>query len=164
MKQETLNKKVAAVEALVEKLKPCKSIVLVDAIGLTVEEVTGLRCALHEKNCQMAVIKNNIVKRATEKLGIKNLENVFKGPTAVVTSTDETSALQVVYKFKKDLKLLDVKAGIINNEVFALSDLETLAKLPDKDGMLSMLLSVLQAPIRNMACVVKEVANVQAKN
>ena len=37
-------------------------------------------------------------------------------------------------------------------------DLKVLAALPDKNGMIAMLLSVLQAPIRNLGVVVKAVA------
>ena len=53
---------------------------------------------------------------------------------------------------------MNVKAGIVEGKVMNVDELKVYATLPNKDGMLSMLLSVLQAPIRNLALAVKAVA------
>ena len=80
------------------------------------------------------------------------------GPSAIVVGNDEVTAAKVVYDFAKDHEKLSVKVGIVDNKVTSEADLKSLSKLPNKEGMLSMLLSVLQAPIRNLACVVKAVS------
>ena len=106
----------------------------------------------------LILIKNNIIRRAAEKCGYEGLEEALKGPSAVAYSKDATSASKIVYNFAKTNDKLKIKAGVIEGKVLPLEDLKVVATLPDKNGMLSILLSVLQAPIRNMACVIKAVA------
>ena len=62
------------------------------------------------------------------------------------------------YDFLKEHEKLSVKVGIVDKKVTSEAELKALSQLPNKEGMLSMLLSVLQAPIRNLACVVKAVS------
>lgn len=162
MKEATLQKKVEQVNEVVTKLENSGSAVFVDYLGLTVSEVTDLRQKLHDQGCEMKVVKNNVLKRATEQAGYEGLENVFKGPSAVAISKDATSASKIVYDFAKTNEKLTIKAGVVEGKVMALEDLKVLATLPDKDGMLSMLLSVLQAPIRNLAYAVKAVSELEA--
>ena len=106
----------------------------------------------------MKVVKNNILRRATKEAGYDGIEEHLVGPSAIVVGTDEVSAAKVVYDFAKDHDKLSVKVGIVDKAVTNEADLKALSKLPNKEGMLSMLLSVLQAPIRNLACVVKAVS------
>ena len=159
MKEAILQNKVDHVNAVVAKMNESQSSVIVDVIGLTVAETMALRKELYANGCELHVIKNNIIKRASEQCGYEGLEDALKGPSAVAFSKDATSASKVVYGFAKQNDKLKVKAGVIDGKVIPLEDLKVVATLPDKNGMLSMLLSVLQAPIRNMACVVKAVAD-----
>lgn len=159
MKEATLNAKVAQVNEVTAKFKESQSAVVVDCIGLTVAETMALRKQLHECGCEMHVIKNNIIRRASENCGYNGLEEALKGPSAVAFSKDATSASKVVYGYAKTNEKLKIKAGVVEGKVLPLEELKVVATLPDKNGMLSMLLSVLQAPIRNMACVIKAVAD-----
>ena len=135
-----------------------QSSVVVDVIGLTVAETMALRKELYANGCELHVIKNNIIRRASEQCGFEGLDEALKGPSAVAFSKDATSASKVVYGYAKSNDKLKIKAGVIEGKVLPLEELKVVATLPDKNGMLSMLLSVLQAPIRNMACVIKAVA------
>jgi len=65
---------------------------------------------------------------------------------------------KIINDFAKDAKALEIKGGIIEGKVSSLEEITALAKLPNREGLLSMLLSVLQAPIRNVAYAVKAVA------
>lgn len=159
MKEATLQVKVAKVDELAEKFQNSKSIVVVDCIGLTVAETMALRKELFANGCHLSVIKNNIIKRASEKCGYAGLEEVLKGPSAIAFSDDATSAAKVAFNFAKTNERFKVKAGVVEGKVLPLEELKVVATLPDKNGMLSMLLSVLQAPIRNMACVIKAIAD-----
>ena len=159
MKEATLQNKIAHVNEVAAKMNDSKSSVVVDVIGLTVAETMALRKELYANGCELHVIKNNIIKRAAEQCGYEGLDEALKGPSAVAFSKDATSASKVVYGFAKQCEKLKIKAGVIEGKTLPLSDLKVVATLPDKNGMLSMLLSVLQAPIRNMACVIKAVAD-----
>ncbi|MFY9422544.1 MAG: 50S ribosomal protein L10 [Bacilli bacterium] len=161
MKKATIDLKAQKVAALAQKFRESESLVFVDYLGLTVAEITELRRKLHENNCEFQVIKNNILRRASKEVGY-DLDEVFVGPNAVAFSKDATSASKIIFDFLKDYKNLEVKAGVVEGKVMDKDELKVIAKLPDKNGMIAMLLSVLQAPIRNLACVIKAVAEKEA--
>ncbi len=158
MKEATLQSKIAQVDQVATKMNESQSSVIVDVIGLTVAESMELRKELYANGCELHVIKNNIIRRASAQCGYEGLDEALKGPSAVAFSKDATSASRIVYNFAKNNNKLQIKAGVIEGKVLSVEDLKVVATLPDKNGMLSMLLSVLQAPIRNMACVIKAVA------
>lgn len=162
MKESTLQKKIDAVNELTEKFNTAESLVFLNPIGLTVAQVSELRKSLYENDCEMHVIKNNILRRAALNAGYEGLDSILVGPNAVALSKDATSASKIIYNFAKNHKTLEIKAGVVEGKVYDPKDLKVLANLPDKNGMLAMLLSVLQAPIRNLGVVIKAVAEKQA--
>lgn len=162
MKDATILKKVEQVKKLSEQFSNSQSLVFVNHLGLTVAEITELRNKLYEKECEMHVVKNNILRRAAKDAGYEGLDEILVGPNAVALSKDAVSASKVIYDFVKTNKKLKVKAGVVEGKVIDQNELKVLASLPDKNGMIAMLLSVLQAPIRNLGVVIKAVAEKQA--
>jgi len=158
MKEATLNKKTEQIQEVLSKFQESKSVVFVDYLGLTVAQVSDLRNRLYQEGCQMKVVKNNILRRAAREAGYEGLEEFLVGPSAVAYSKDATNASKIMYEFAKKNDALKVKAGVVEGKFVNEKDLKVLATLPDKNGMVAMLLSVLQAPIRNLACVVKAVS------
>ncbi|WP_417632091.1 50S ribosomal protein L10 [Enterococcus faecalis] len=159
MSEATIAKKETLVQATAEKFESARSVVIVDYRGLTVEEVTNLRKQLREAGVEMKVIKNSILSRAAKKVGLDGLDEVFTGPTAVAFSNDDVVApAKIIDEFAKDAKALEIKGGVIEGKVSSVEQITALAKLPNREGLLSMLLSVLQAPVRNVAYAVKAVA------
>lgn len=159
MSEAAIAKKETLVQAAVEKFESAASVVIVDYRGLTVEEVTNLRKQLRDAGVEMKVIKNSILSRAAKKVGLDGLDEVFTGPTAVAFSNDDVVApAKIIDEFAKDAKALEIKGGVIEGKVSSVEQITALAKLPNREGLLSMLLSVLQAPVRNVAYAVKAVA------
>lgn len=165
MSKEIIAKKAAIVEEVAGKLAEASSVVVVDYRGLTVEEVTELRKELREAGVEMRVIKNSFLRRAAEKAGLAELDSVFAGPTAVAFgSEDVTAPARIMVKFAKDHEALEVKGGAIDGKVASLEEINALATLPNREGMLSMLLSVLQAPVRNFAYAINAVAEAKEED
>lgn len=159
MNEAAIAKKETLVQAAAEKFESAASVVIVDYRGLTVEEVTNLRKQLRDAGVEMKVIKNSILSRAAKKVGLDGLDEVFTGPTAVAFSNDDVVApAKIIDEFAKDAKALEIKGGVIEGKVSSVEQITALAKLPNREGLLSMLLSVLQAPVRNVAYAVKAVA------
>ena len=159
MSEAAIAKKETLVQAAAEKFESAASVVIVDYSGLTVEEVTNLRKQLRDAGVEMKVIKNSILSRAAKKVGLDGLDEVFTGPTAVAFSNDDVVApAKIIDEFAKDAKALEIKGGVIEGKVSSVEQITALAKLPNREGLLSMLLSVLQAPVRNVAYAVKAVA------
>ena len=158
MNEATIAKKQQEVQVVADKIANAGSTVFVDYLGLSVAEVTELRKKLHAENCEMKVVKNNILRRASSIAGYESVEKHLVGPSAIVTSKDEVTAAKLVYEFLKGHDKLSVKAGIVDGSVLDEPQMKALSSLPNKDGMISMLLSVLQAPIRGLACAIKAVS------
>ncbi|HEO4530883.1 50S ribosomal protein L10 [Streptococcus agalactiae] len=159
MSEAIIAKKAEQVELIAEKMKAAASIVVVDSRGLTVEQDTNLRRSLRESDVEFKVIKNSILTRAAEKAGLEYLKELFVGPSAVAFSNEDVIApAKVISDFAKDAEALEIKGGSVDGKFTSVEEINALAKLPNKEGMLSMLLSVLQAPVRNVAYAVKAVA------
>lgn len=159
MSEAIIAKKAEQVELIAEKMKAAASIVVVDSRGLTVEQDTNLRRSLRESDVEFKVIKNSILTRAAEKAGLEDLKELFVGPSAVAFSNEDVIApAKVISDFAKDAEALEIKGGSVDGKFTSVEEINALAKLPNKEGMLSMLLSVLQAPARNVAYAVKAVA------
>lgn len=152
--------KQAQVDELAKKFESAMSFVVVDYRGLTVAETTELRKQLRESGVDMRVVKNTLLRRAADAAGIEGLEDVFVGPTAVAFSEEEVVApAKIMVEFAEKAPVLEVKGGYMEGKVVSVETIEEVAKLPNREGLLSMLLSVLQAPVRNAALAFKAVAD-----
>lgn len=159
MTKAIILKKQEEVSQVAAELKSAASVVVVDYLGLTVEQVTNLRKELRDSGVQMKVVKNTILRRAAAEAEIEGLDPYFTGPTAVVFSENEVVApAKIIAEFAKKADKLEIKGGLIEGKAADASEMQALAALPDREGLLSMLLSVLQAPVRNVALAVKAVA------
>lgn len=148
------------VEEITTKFRESQTTVFVDYRGLDVGEITELRKNLREAGVDYKVYKNTLTRRAVEQIEIEGLDDAMVGPTAVAFSKDDVIApAKVIHNFAKEHKELEIKGGLIEGEVATIEQLKELATLPDYEGLLSMLLSVLQAPMRNLAYATKSIAD-----
>lgn len=163
MSEAAIAKKQELVAIATSKLQESASVVVVDYLGLTVAEVTELRKQLREAGVEMQVLKNSVISRAAIAAGLEGMDAIFKGPTAVAFSSEDVVApAKIIAEFAKTAAKLEIKGGVIEGKVSTKEEIEALAKLPNREGMLSMLLSVLQAPMRNFALAVKAVSEKDA--
>ncbi|MDN4527211.1 50S ribosomal protein L10 [Fictibacillus fluitans] len=154
-----LDTKKQLVSDIAGQLRESKSTILVDYRGLTVAAVTELRKQLREAGIEFKVYKNSMTRRAADETGLSELNEHLVGPTAIAFSNDDVVApAKILNDFAKDHEALEIKAGVIEGRIATLEEVKALAVLPSREGLLSMVLSVLQAPIRNFALVTKAVA------
>ena len=155
-----IEQKKQVVEEIADKLKASQSTVVVDYRGLTVSELTELRKQLRDAGVEFKVYKNSLTRRAAEVAEITGLNEVLTGPNAIAFSAEDAIApAKIINDFAKKHEALEIKAGVIEGTVASAEDVKALAELPSREGLLSMLLSVLQAPIRNLALATKAVAD-----
>lgn len=148
------------VSEIASKLRESKSTVVVDYRGLTVAQVTELRKNLREAGVEFKVYKNTLTRRAAEEAELAGLNEYLTGPNAIAFSTEDVIApAKVLNDFAKKNEALEIKAGVIEGNIASVEEVKALAELPSREGLLSMLLSVLQAPIRNLALAAKAVAD-----
>lgn len=158
MNQEILKAKEAIVKEVAENMKKSSSIVVVEYRGMTVAEMTELRRTLRKDNATMTVYKNSLVERAADELGYHDLKTTLVGPNALIFSEDTIAGPKIAAKFAKKHEDLMIKGGVVEGRVVDAAGIKTVATLPGREGLISMFLSCLQAPVRNFACAVKAVA------
>lgn len=155
-----IEQKQQIVGEIADKLKASKTVVVVDYRGLTVAEVTELRKQLREAGVEFKVYKNSLTRRAAEATELVDLNGSLTGPNAIAFSTEDVIApAKILNDFAKKHEALEIKSGVIEGNVASAEEIKALAELPSREGLLSMLLSVLQAPIRNLALAAKAVAD-----
>ena len=165
MNKAIIEQKETLVNELSEEMKNSPSTVVVEYRGLTVAKISELRKELKKEDATMRVYKNSIISRAAAKTGYSELESELTGPNALVLSKkDSTSAARILTKFARRNDELVVKGGIVEGRYVDSKEMKVVATLPNKEGMLSMLLSCLQSPIRSFACAVKAVADQKESN
>lgn len=152
------------VSEIAEQFKNSVSTVIVDYQGLSVAEATELRKQLREAGVDFHVYKNTMVRRAVEEAGIEGLDELLSGPNAIAFSKEDVIApAKVLHSFSKDNEALEIKGAVVEGVVTSVEDVKKIATLPSKEGLVSMFLSVLQAPMRNFAYAVKAVSEQKEK-
>ena len=161
--KEIIAAKQQLVDEVAEKIKKAKSVVLVNHCGLTVEQDTAMRAELRKADVEYKVIKNKILVRALEKAGITGMESVFEGPTAVAFSYEDAIAgAKILVDNGSKTKMLELKGGVIEGKASGVDEVKVLASIPPKPVLLSQLVGLLSAPMRNLAVVISEIAKKSA--
>jgi len=159
MNQEILKSKQETVAKITESLKDCGSMTIVEYRGLTVAQISDLKKSLKAVGSTFSVYKNTLFTRASNDLGYSELDQYLTGSNAYVFSKELNAGPKVLAKFAKRNENLVIKAGLAEGKVLDAAGVKTLATLPDKNGLLSMFLSCLNAPIQKFAATVKAVAD-----
>ena len=161
MNKEILKSKEALVSEVESLAKASGSVMIVSYSKMTVAELNELRLTLRKINSKFAVYKNTMVRRATDKLGIKDavLDETLNGPNGFIFTEDALEGSKVVVKFAKKNDKLVLKGALQEGKFLSADQVKVLASLPGKEQLLSMLASALQGPIRKLAVAVKAVAD-----
>ena len=156
--EKILNQKKEEVSKLAAEMKEATLILLTDYRGIDVVSDTTLRRDLRGANAKYTVIKNNITKRALAEAGIEGLDEKLVGPTAIVMSKEDyLEPAKAIYKFSKDNEFYEIKGGVIEGKVMTAEEIITLAKLPSREELLSMLAGGLLANISKLAIALDQV-------
>lgn len=150
--------KSALVEEVAQNFTDSKIVIVSDYRGLTVSEVTELRKNLRAAGIEFRVLKNTLTRLATAKANAEGLDEYLKGPTALAFGFDDAVApAKILNAFATGHKALEIKGGFVEGKAVDAERVKELAVLPSREGLVSMLLSVLQAPMRNFAYAVSQV-------
>lgn len=156
--EKILNQKKEEVKKLAEEMKEAKLILLTNYRGITVADDTTLRRDLRNAGAKCTIIKNNITRRALQEAGIEGLEEKLVGPTAVIMSNEDyLEPAKTIYKFSKDNEFYEIKGGVVEGKVMTTEEIITLAKLPSREALLSMLAGALLGNISKIAVALEEV-------
>jgi large subunit ribosomal protein L10 len=145
MTREDKNK---LVSYLVDEFKDSAAIVVCDYKGTSHIALEELRKLARENDVKIQVAKNTLASLAIKNAGLEELE--LNGPSLFVWADDQISACKVADKFATANKdTFSIKTGIVEGKVADIETINALAKLPGREELLGMLLSVWTAPARN---------------
>ncbi len=150
----TKEQKQEALGAIADQFEGANTVYLTDYQGLTVEQATELRRSFREADVQYKVLKNTLLRRVMqEKGGFEDLLDQLNGPTAVAFTNDPAGPAKVLKKFleDRDIEIPRFKGAYIDGAIYGGDQLDTLAKLKNKDELLADILGLLMAPITNVA-------------
>jgi len=154
----SFNEKEAIVAEVAEVANSALSVVVAEYAGLESTDMDDLRAKAREGGVYLRVVKNTLARRALEGTEYACLQETLVGPLLMAFSQEDPgSAARVVKDFAKENDKLAVKALSIGGQLLEASELDRLAKLPTKDQAISMLMSVMQAPVTKLARTLNEV-------
>ena len=163
--EKIIKQKEEEVKALADQVKDAKLVLLTDYRGINVTDVTNLRKTLRGTSSDYKVIKNNITRRAFAECGIEGLNDALLGPTAVIIGKEDyLEPAKAIYEFTKKNDFYKIKGGIIEGKVMTAEEIITLAKLPSRETLLSMLAGVLLGNISKLAVALDQVKLQKEKN
>ena len=152
--------KAPVVAEISEAIKDAQSVVLVDYRGLTVEQDTALRKQLREAGINYKVYKNTMMNFAFKGTDFEGLAPFLEGPSAIaISTTDATAPARVLAKFVKTADKLEIKAGVVEGNVYDAEGMKAISQIPSREELLSKLLGSMQAPITNFARVMQQLAD-----
>ncbi len=134
------------------------SAVLADYRGVTVSELTALRKSARENNVYLRVVRNTLLKLAVAKTEFECIQEALVGPTILAFSQEDPgAAARVLQDFAKLNSKFEIKALSVGGKLLDASKIDVLAKLPTHDQALSMLMSVMLAPVTKLTRTINEV-------
>lgn len=134
------------------------SAVLADYRGVTVSNMTALRKSARDNKVYLRVVRNTLLKKAVAGTDFECISEVLFGPTILAFSQEDPGAAARVLKdFAKEHAAFEIKALSVGGKLLDASQIDVLATLPTHDQALSILMSVMLAPITKLARTLNEV-------
>jgi len=148
-------KKEKAVETLQQVFSKSDIGILTDYRGMKTPEFNGLRDKLKEAKVDYKVVKNSLAQIAAKNAGLDHLVGIFEGPIAVAFGYgDPAKTAKVISDYiRTSRSTLSIKAGFFKDRILSAAELDTLAKLPSKEILLSMVMGGMKSPIYGLVNV-----------
>lgn len=159
-----LSEKQAYVAALKEKVAASVAGVVVDYKGINVADDTKLRKELREAGVEYAVVKNTMLRLALKDTELEAMSEVLEGTTAIaIAHEDPMAAARILCKYQDGdrSKKFVVKAGFMEGKVMSAAETNAIAKLPGREGMLSMFAGALTSTLSGLAVAMQAYADKQ---
>lgn len=143
----TRNEKTRIIESLATGFKESNAIAVCDYKGLSVKQLESLRLNARAANVKIQVVKNTLASIALKNAGIDGLE--FRDTNLFAWGEDQVALAKILSKFATDTNgLFAIKTGFFEGKVVDCKHIDLVSKMPSRDELLGMLLSVWMGPAR----------------
>lgn len=143
----TRNEKTRIIEDLATGFKASNAIAVCDYKGLSVKQLESLRLNARTADVKIQVVKNTLAAIALKNAGIEGLE--FRDTNLFAWGEDQVALAKILSKFATDTNgKFAIKNGFFEGEVVDAKHIDIVSKMPSRDELLGMLLSVWMGPAR----------------
>ena len=147
------------VQEIAETVKDAKAVMLVQYLGLTVEQDTALRKELREAGITYKVFKNTLMNRAFAGTEFEALCKDLQGPNAIaVSKEDATAPARVLSGLIKDFQKMSFKGGVVEGDFYDQDGIGKIALIPGREELLARLFGSMKSPLSNLARVLNQIA------
>jgi large subunit ribosomal protein L10 len=144
--------KATLVDEIADRLGDAPTIFAVDYRGITVPQAAELRAKLAEADASFRVVKNRLAKRATERAGKAELDDLLVGPTALAfVKGDAVTAAKAISTFGRQHDILEYRGGIMDGAPLDPEQFRTIARLPGVEVLRGQLLGAVASPLTGLA-------------
>jgi len=142
------------VQVLHDELDRSQAVFITDYMGLNVERITKLRRDITGADGSYQVVKNTLLRRASEGTPAAGIGQFFVGPTAIaIAHSDPVAVAKALVNFAKDNEKLEIQGGMLGKRAMSQADIQELAKMPPREVLLARMLGSLNAPVSNFVGV-----------
>ena len=151
--------KVASINEMKDAFSISQDFIFTNYRGLTVEQISNLRKQLRGKGAHYKVVKNNFARLAFQQLSApEDVDAYLKGPTAVaIAPNDANEVAKILVDFTKEAPVLQIKGGLVGKDLYSAQQVEAFSRLPSRLELISMLMSVMNGPARNLATALNDI-------
>lgn len=134
------------------------SLVVADARGVNVTDMTELRAKARAEKIELRVVRNTLAKRAFDGTEYECVKDALAGPSLFGFSMEDPGACARLFKdFAKENDEFDIKVLAVGGEMLEADKIDVLAKLPTRDQALASLAAVMIAPVTKLVRTFNEV-------
>ena len=160
MSVESLQAKQAVIDEIKGKFERAKSAVVIDYMGITVEEADAMRKQLREAGIDYTVYKNTLVNRAIQGTEYESLSQVQSGPSAFAFGyEDATAPARELNSVIKKLDKMSFKAGIVEGEFYDQNGILEIAKLPSREELIAKFMGSIKSPVSKLVYLLQAIAD-----
>jgi large subunit ribosomal protein L10 len=152
----TKDQKNEVIELLKEKFSQYNNFYITDTEALTVEQVSKLRRACFDKDVEMKVAKNTLIKKALESLDSEKYSGVYDSlhkVTALMFSENPKEPAMIISSFRKQAngEKPVLKAAFINGDIYTGDNqLKSLTQIKTKNELIGEVIGLLQSPAKRV--------------
>ena len=166
----TKDQKNEVIEILKEKFNQYNNFYITDTESLSVEQVSNLRRSCFNKQVEMKVAKNTLIRKALENLDSEKYAGLYESlnnVTALMFSENPKDPAVIISAFRKESNgdRPTLKAAFINGDIFVGDDaLNALKNIKTKNELIGEVIGLLQSPAKRVvAALLNHAENGSAK-
>jgi large subunit ribosomal protein L10 len=146
------------IDRLAEQLKATPHFYLTDISTLNAEKTTALRRKCFEKQIELVVVKNTLLRKALEKIGFAEADifGVLAGSTSIMFAEGANVPAKLIKEFRATGDRPVLKAAYVQESLYVGDQmLDELVNVKSRQELVADVVALLQSPVKNVIAALK---------